>query len=82
MDDGSSKVITQELAKWNDGDDSALRSVLPLVYDELRKLAHHYLRGDRSDHTLQSTALIHEAYLRLIDQESFHLCHAPSKFRN
>ncbi len=42
------------------------------MYDELRKLAHHYLRGERADHTLQSTALVHEAYLRLINQESFH----------
>jgi hypothetical protein len=71
MDGGSSKLITQALAKWNDGDDSALRGVLPLLYDELKKLAHHYLRGERADHTLQSTALVHEAYLRLIDQESF-----------
>jgi len=64
-------MITQALAKWNDGDESALRSVMPLVYDELKKVAHHYLRGERADHTLQSTALVHEAYLRLIDQESF-----------
>jgi RNA polymerase sigma factor (TIGR02999 family) len=71
MDNGSSKVITQALAKWHDGDESALRSVMPLVYDELKKVAHHYLRGERGDHTLQSTALVHEAYLRLIDQESF-----------
>src|ERR1700680_3393914 len=71
MDNGSSKAIVQALAKWNEGDESALRSVLPLVYDELKKLAHHYLRGERPGHTLQSTALVHEAYLRLIDQESF-----------
>ena len=60
MDNGSSEVITQALAKWNDGDESALRSVLPLLYDELKKVAHHYLRGERADHTLQSTALVHE----------------------
>jgi RNA polymerase sigma factor (TIGR02999 family) len=72
MDNGSSRAITQALAKWNDGDENALRGVLPLVYDELRKLAHHYPQGERADDTLQSTALVREAYLRLIDQKSFH----------
>jgi RNA polymerase sigma-70 factor (ECF subfamily) len=50
------------------GDDECLCAVLPLVYDELRRLAHHYMRQERPDHTLQSTALVHEAYLRLEKQ--------------
>src|SRR5208337_4628407 len=49
-------------------DDAALRYLLPLVYVELRRLAHHYIRKQRPDHTLQSTALVHEAYLRLLKQ--------------
>jgi RNA polymerase sigma factor (TIGR02999 family) len=53
------------LVRWREGDRGALESLMPLVYDELRRLAHHYLRQERSDHTLQSTALVHEAYLRL-----------------
>jgi len=51
--------------RWREGDREALESLMPLVYDELRRLAHHYLQRERSDHTLQSTALVHEAYLRL-----------------
>jgi RNA polymerase sigma factor (TIGR02999 family) len=51
--------------RWREGDRAALDQLLPLVYDELRRLARHYLRRERSDHTLQSTALVHEAYLRL-----------------
>jgi RNA polymerase sigma factor (TIGR02999 family) len=56
------------LARWRAGDHEALEALMPLVYDELRRLAHHYLRQERSDHTLQSTALVHEAYLRLAGQ--------------
>jgi RNA polymerase sigma factor (TIGR02999 family) len=59
------------LAKWNAGDQQALEALVPLVYNELHALAHHYLRGERSDHTLQTTALIHEAYLRLAQQGPF-----------
>jgi RNA polymerase sigma factor (TIGR02999 family) len=51
--------------RWREGDRGALEELMPLVYDELRRLARHYLRKERSDHTLQSTALVHEAYLRL-----------------
>jgi RNA polymerase sigma factor (TIGR02999 family) len=58
--------ITRLLDQWSDGDQNALSELLPLVYSELRKLADHYLRRERSDHTLQPTALVHEAYLRLI----------------
>jgi len=60
--------VTQLLQKWSQGDDSALAALTPLVYDELRRLAHHYMKGERPDHTLQTTALVNEAYLRLADQ--------------
>jgi RNA polymerase sigma factor (TIGR02999 family) len=63
-----SKSVSRLLARWHAGDDEALRAVLPLVYDELRRLAHHYMDGERMGHTLQSTALVHEAYLRLEKQ--------------
>lgn len=59
------------LAKWNAGDQRALEVLVPLVYNELHAMAHNYLRGERSDHTLQTTALIHEAYLRLAQQGPF-----------
>jgi RNA polymerase sigma-70 factor, ECF subfamily len=60
--------VTILLAKLSKGDHSALDELLPLVYDELRRLADRYLRRERSDHTLQATALVNEAYLRLVDQ--------------
>jgi len=60
--------ITQLLAEWSHGDDAALTELTPLVYEELRRLAHHYMEGQRPDHTLQTTALANEAYLRLADQ--------------
>jgi RNA polymerase sigma factor (TIGR02999 family) len=56
------------LLRWKDGDPKAMEELLPLVYDELRRLARGYLHRERPEHTLQSTALVHEAYLRLIDQ--------------
>jgi RNA polymerase sigma-70 factor (ECF subfamily) len=61
--------ITQLLLRWSRGDRAALDQLMPVVYDELRKLAHGYLRRERSDHTLQPTALINEAYMRLIRQD-------------
>ncbi len=63
-------TITQLLVEWGQGDQAALDQLMPLVYDELRRLARSYLRRERPDHTLQATALVHEAYLRLIDQHS------------
>jgi RNA polymerase sigma factor (TIGR02999 family) len=60
--------VTQLLQQWSHGDDSALADLTPLVYEELRRLAHHYMEGQRPDHTLQTTALVNEAYLRLADQ--------------
>jgi RNA polymerase sigma factor (TIGR02999 family) len=56
--------------RWRSGDDDALHRLLPLVYEELRRVARRHLRGERPDHTLQTTALIHEAYLRLVDQRT------------
>jgi len=60
--------VTQLLQEWSQGYDGALAALTPLVYDELRRLAHHYMKGERPDHTLQTTALVNEAYLRLADQ--------------
>ena len=60
--------VTQLLAEWSDGDNAALVELTPLVYEELRRLAHHFMEGQRPDHTLQTTALVDEAYLRLADQ--------------
>src|SRR6184192_585466 len=60
--------VTQLLADWSRGDDAALAELTPLIYEELRRLAHHYMEGQRPDHTLQTTALVNEAYLRLADQ--------------
>jgi RNA polymerase sigma factor (TIGR02999 family) len=68
----SSKRASELLEQWQAGDKEALQALLPLVYAELRRLAHHYLRKERPDHTLQSTALVHEAYLRLIRQKPVH----------
>jgi RNA polymerase sigma factor (TIGR02999 family) len=63
-----SSPVTELLVRWREGDREALEALMPLVYDELRRLAHYYLRQERSDHTLQSTALVHEAYLKLAGQ--------------
>jgi len=60
--------VTQLLAEWSDGDNAALVELTPLVYEELRRLAHHFMEGQRPDHTLQTTALVDEAYLRMADQ--------------
>lgn len=60
--------ITQLLQAWSDGRREALDAIVPLVYDELRRQAHHYLRRERAEHTLQTTALVNEAYLKLIEQ--------------
>jgi RNA polymerase sigma factor (TIGR02999 family) len=64
--------ITQLLTKWSKGDQSALDELMPLVYEELRRLASAHLRRERAGHTLQPTALVNEAYLKLVDQKSAH----------
>jgi RNA polymerase sigma factor (TIGR02999 family) len=72
--------ITQLLVKWGSGDKAALDELVPLVYDELRKLASSYLRSKPGAHTLQATALVHEAYVRLADQESLSIQHRAQFF--
>lgn len=64
--------VTRLLESWNRGDKSALDRLTPLVYRELRRLAAAYIRRERQDHTLQPTALVHEAYMRLVDQTHIH----------
>jgi RNA polymerase sigma factor (TIGR02999 family) len=66
----SPQEVTNLLIRWRSGDREALDQLTPLVYDELRRLARSYLRRERSDHTLNGTALVHEAYLRLVDQRN------------
>jgi RNA polymerase sigma factor (TIGR02999 family) len=68
-------AISQLLAKWREGDEAALKALVPLLYDDLRRAAHQNLRNARPGHTLQTTALVHETYLRLERQ------HAP-QFQN
>lgn len=72
MDPASSSPITGLLLRWSDGDAAARESLIPLVYNELRRLARQCLASQRPDHTLQSTALVHEAYLRLVGRTSVH----------
>jgi len=62
--------FTELLVRWRGGDKTALDQMTPVVYEELRKLARFFLSNERSDHTLQPTALVHEAYVRLVDQHS------------
>src|SRR6188472_701844 len=64
----SQQRVTDLLVQWSHGDDAALAELTPLVYEELRRLAHHHMGGQRPNHTLQTTALINEVYLRLADQ--------------
>ena len=68
MQNGDSESLTQLLIDVGHGNDAALNQILPQIYNELRRLAGSYMNRERSDHTLQPTALVHEAYLRLIDQ--------------
>ena len=67
MTESSREEITELLKAWSQGDNIALERVTPMVYRELRQLAHHYMVREREGHTLQTTALINEAYLRLVD---------------
>ena len=64
-----SKQVSELLLHWGNGDRKALEAILPLMYDELRRLARYHLRQQRPNHTLQTTALVHEAYLRLAQEE-------------
>ena len=65
----TSKPVTELLLKWKGGDAQALQALMPLVYFELRRAAHRHLQGERPNHTLRTTELVHEAYLRLVDQK-------------
>ncbi|MGA3091031.1 MAG: ECF-type sigma factor [Terriglobales bacterium] len=69
------KPVSELLLRWRGGEDAALDALLPLIYDELRRVAHRCLQREQPGHTLQSTALVHEAYLRLVDQQ-------PSQLHN
>jgi len=73
VDPSSDGPVSQLLDKWQAGDRDALRALVPLVYPDLRRLAHRYLQKQRPDHTLQSTALVHEAYLRLAKHEKMRI---------
>ncbi len=66
----SPATITELLVQWRKGDQTALDALLPQVYDQLRRIARRYLRSERPDHTLEPTALVHEAYLRLVDEKT------------
>jgi RNA polymerase sigma factor (TIGR02999 family) len=69
----SRDAVTELLARWNNGDVAARDALIPLVYDELRRVAKKNLAGQRGDHTLQATALVHEAYLRLVNRKAANL---------
>jgi hypothetical protein len=64
-----SENVTALLIDWRNGDQSAYERLVPMVYAELHRLAHHYMNRERADHTLQTTALVNEAYVRLVDQK-------------
>ena len=66
----SPQQVTQLLVAWGGGDQAARDELMPLVYEELRRLAHHYMARERPDHTLQTSALVHEAYVRLVGHET------------
>ncbi len=66
MNVSSTNEVSQLLKDWGQGDESALEKLIPLVYEELRRMAHHQMAKERAEHTLQTTALVNEAYLRLI----------------
>ena len=68
----SPEEVTQLLVAWGNGNKAALEKLMPLVYEELRRLAHHYMRREHPGHTLQTTALVNEAYFRLVDQKHVH----------
>jgi RNA polymerase sigma factor (TIGR02999 family) len=73
MPESESGQVTELLRHWRRGDERALDTLLPLLYQELRRLAHYHLQSERPDHTLQTTALVHEAYLRMVGSQSVDL---------
>jgi RNA polymerase sigma factor (TIGR02999 family) len=70
--ESAANEVTQLLLDWSNGNKTAMEKLLPLIYGELRRIARNYLNREREGHTLQTTALVHEAYLKLIDQRSVH----------
>src|SRR5690349_1999481 len=70
MDESQRSQITQMLLDWSGGNQTALERLTPLVYDELHRLAHRYMNRERADHTLQTSALVNEAFVRLVDQRN------------
>jgi RNA polymerase sigma factor (TIGR02999 family) len=64
--------VTQLLVAWSNGDEAARDQLIPLVYEELHRLAHHYMNRERPGHTLQTSALVNEAFVRLVDQRDVH----------
>ena len=75
MQEPTTQPVSELLAKWRTGDEESLRHLVPLVYNELRRVAHHHIRKERPDHTLQTTALVHETYICLTNQQ-------PMNFEN
>lgn len=69
MSSTPSTNVTQVLLEWRSGNEEALQTLMPMVYDELRRLASRYMRDERREHTLQATALVNEAYIRLVDMK-------------
>lgn len=69
-DNSTTQPVTQLLVQWHQGDEQALARLTALLYDDLRRLAQGYLRRERADHTIQKTALVHEAFARLVDQQT------------
>jgi RNA polymerase sigma factor (TIGR02999 family) len=72
MTQPSGHQVTQLLVEWSNGDKAALDKLMPLIHEELRRLAHYYMSRERGGHTLQTTALVNEAYLRLVNRKNVH----------
>src|SRR5436189_3780662 len=72
MTQSSTHDVTELLIEWSNGDKAALDKLMPLIHEELRRLAHHYMSHERPGHTLQTTALVNEAYLRLVNRKAVH----------
>src|SRR5256886_15937744 len=72
MTQSSTHDVTELLIEWSNGDKAALDKLMPLIHEELRRLAHHYMSHERPGHTLQTTALVNEAYLRLVNRKGVH----------
>jgi len=72
MTQASTHEVTQLLLEWSNGDKAALDKLIPLIHEELRRLAHHYMSRERPGHTLQTTALVDEAYVRLVNRKDVH----------